>query len=58
MKTQLSYMLRFSDDDTATALFSANAIPAIAARYGMTNTSNATDRVPGTGARCGSPPRT
>ena len=41
--TQLSYMLRYSDDDTATALFTPAAIPAIAARYGLTNTSNATD---------------
>jgi hypothetical protein len=36
-------MLRYSDDDTATALFTPAAIPAIAARYGLTNTSNATD---------------
>ena len=44
--TQLSYMLRYSDDDTATALFTPAAIPAIAARYGLTNTANATE-IPG-----------
>src|SRR5664279_693969 len=43
VKDQLSYMLRYSDDDTATALFTPDAIPAIAARYGLTNTGNATD---------------
>ena len=43
VKDQLSYMLRYSDDDTATALFTPDAIPAIATRYGLTNTSNATD---------------
>lgn len=44
VKARLSYMLRYSDDDTASSLFSANAIPTIAARYGMANTINATDR--------------
>ena len=44
VKTQLSYMLRYSDDATASSLFTASAIPAIAARYGMSRTSNATDR--------------
>lgn len=44
VKTRLSYMLRVSDDATASSLFSANAIPTIAARYGMSNTTNATDR--------------
>lgn len=42
--SQLSYMLRYSDDATASALFTANAIPTIAARYGLGNTTNATDR--------------
>ena len=45
VKNQLSYMLRYSDDATASALFSANAVPTIAGRYGLGNTSNATDRV-------------
>ena len=44
VKTRLSYMLRYSDDGTASSLFTDSAIPTIAARYGMTNTSNATDR--------------
>ncbi|WP_188942586.1 hypothetical protein [Nakamurella endophytica] len=42
--SRLSYMLRYSDDATASALFSANAIPTIAARYGLDATGNATDR--------------
>lgn len=41
---RLSYMLRYSDDNTASALFSAAAIPTIAARYGLGRTTNATDR--------------
>ncbi len=41
--SQLSYMLRYSDDDTATELFTPAAIPTIAARYGLTNTTNAID---------------
>ncbi len=45
VKNRLSYMLRVSDDGTATALFSPNAIPTVAGRYGLTNTSNATDSV-------------
>lgn len=45
VKNRLSYMLRFSDDSTATSLFSPNAIPTVAGRYGLTNTSNATDAV-------------
>ena len=44
VKDRLSFMLRYSDDGTASSLFSANAIPTIAARYGMPNTTNATDR--------------
>jgi hypothetical protein len=43
VKDQLSYMLRYSDDDTATTLFTPNAIPTVASRYGLSNTSNATD---------------
>ncbi len=44
VKNRLSYMLQYSDDDTASSLFTASAIPTIAARYGMPNTINATDR--------------
>lgn len=42
---RLSYMLRFSDDDTASAMFTSSAVPTIAARYGLARTTNATDRV-------------
>jgi len=42
---RLSYMLRYSDDDTASALFSPHAIPTVAQRYGLSDTANATDRV-------------
>jgi hypothetical protein len=45
VKTRLSYMLRYSDNRTTTDLFTDSAIPTIAARYGMSNTTNATDRV-------------
>ena len=45
VKNQLAYMLEFSDNAIASALFSANAVPTIAARYGLGNTTNATDRV-------------
>src|SRR5664279_4009352 len=45
VKNQLAYMLEYSDDATASALFSANAGPTIAARYGLGNTTNASDRV-------------
>ena len=44
VKSRLSYMLRVSDDATASSLFSSNAIPTIAARYGLSDTTNATDR--------------
>ena len=38
-------MIRYSDDATASSLFTADAIPTIRDRYGLTNnTSNATDR--------------
>ena len=40
VKNQLAYMLEFSDDDTASALFSPDAVPTIAARYGLGNTTN------------------
>ena len=43
--SNLSYMIRYSDDATADAYFSSAAIPTIAARYGMGSTINATDRV-------------
>lgn len=42
---RLSYMLRLSDDDTASALFTPSAVPTIAGRYGLAHTTNATDRV-------------
>lgn len=42
---QLSYMIRYSDDATASAYFTSAAVPTIAARYGMGSTINATDRV-------------
>lgn len=45
VKDRLSFMLRYSDDDTASALFSSSAIPTIAGRYGLANTTNAIDRV-------------
>lgn len=43
--SDLSYMIRYSDDGTANSYFSSAAIPTIAARYGMNSTINATDRV-------------
>jgi|GEM_PF-1927770 len=42
---KLSYMLRYSDNAITSALFTADAVPTIAARYGLGNTTNATDRV-------------
>ncbi len=42
--SRLSYMLRYSDDNTASSLFSSAAIPTIASRYGLGRTTNATDR--------------
>ncbi len=42
---RLSYMIRYSDDATASAYFSSAAVPTMAARYGMSSTINATDRV-------------
>ena len=45
VRNRLAYMLEYSDDDTASALFSADAVPSMAARYGLGNTTNATDRV-------------
>ncbi|HYN74271.1 MAG TPA: hypothetical protein VES60_17390 [Nakamurella sp.] len=45
VKNQLAYMLEYSDDDTASKMFSADAVPTIAARDGLGNTTNATDRV-------------
>jgi hypothetical protein len=44
VKDRLSYMLRYSDDATASALFTSSAIPTVAARYGLSATTNATDR--------------
>lgn len=43
--SNLSYMIRYSDDATASAYFTSAAIPTMAARYGMRSTINATDRV-------------
>ncbi len=45
VRDRLSYMLRYSDNDIATALFTASAIPTVAANYGLGSTGNATDRV-------------
>jgi len=45
VESQLSYMLRYSDDPTANNLFSANAVPTVAARYGLGATVNSTDRI-------------
>ena len=45
VRDQLSYMIRYSDDATASAYFTSAAVPTIAARYGMRSTINATDRV-------------
>ena len=40
---QLSRMIRYSDDGIASALFSSAIIPSTAARYGLTDTANATN---------------
>jgi hypothetical protein len=45
VKDRLRYMLVYSDDATASSLFTASAIPTVAARYGLDATINATDRV-------------
>ena len=45
VKSELSYMLRYSDDPTANRLFTANAVPTVAARYGLGATINSTDRI-------------
>ncbi len=42
--SRLSYMLRLSDNAITSSLFTAAAIPTIAARYGLGRTTNATDR--------------
>ncbi|MET3807554.1 hypothetical protein ABIB25_004580 [Nakamurella sp. UYEF19] len=42
---QLSFMIRYSDDQTENDYFTSAAVPTIAARYGMGSTINATDRV-------------
>jgi len=44
VKDRLAYMLKYSDDDTASSLFTDSAIPTVAARYGLGSTINATDR--------------
>ena len=41
VKDRLTYMLKYSDDDTASSMFSSAAIPTVAAAYGLTGTSNA-----------------
>ena len=41
VKNRLDFMIRYSDDNTASALFTSSAIPTIAAQYGLPNTSNA-----------------
>ena len=45
LRSRLAYMLQYSDDATATALFKPAAIPYIARRYGLQSTSNAPGRV-------------
>lgn len=41
VKDRLAYMLRYSDDNTASALFTSAAIPTIAGVYGLRGSSNA-----------------
>ncbi len=41
VKDRLAYMLRYSDDNTASALFTSAAIPTIAGVYGLAGSSNA-----------------
>lgn len=43
-RDRLQYMLIYSDDDTASSMFTTSAIPTIAAVYGLGSTINATDR--------------
>ncbi len=45
LRSRLATMLQVSDDGIATSLFRADIVPTIAARYGLTATTNATDRV-------------
>lgn len=45
LKSRLAYMLKYSDDATASALFTPAAVPFIAKRYGLQSTSNAPGRV-------------
>lgn len=40
-RSSLEEMIRYSDDDIASALFTADAIPSQAQRYGLTETANA-----------------
>lgn len=39
--SRLAYMIQYSDDDTASALFSTSAIPSVASWYGLGGTTNA-----------------
>ena len=45
VRDRLEYMLIYSDDGTASSMFTASAIPTIAAAYQLGATINATDRV-------------
>ena len=47
IRDRLQYMLIYSDDGTASSMFTTSAIPTIAAVYGLGSTINATDRCPG-----------
>lgn len=41
MRGSMEYMMKYSDDGTASSVFTASAIPSMAARYGLSNTANA-----------------
>ncbi|RIJ66987.1 hypothetical protein D1871_23230 [Nakamurella silvestris] len=41
LRASLEYMIKYSDDATASQLFTASAIPSMATRYGLSNTANA-----------------
>jgi len=45
VKDRLAYMLIYSDNDIASSIFTAGAIPTVANAYGLGSTINATDRV-------------
>lgn len=41
LRGSLEYMIKYSDDSTASQLFTASAIPSMAGRYGLSRTANA-----------------